>query len=382
MKKLLSILLVSSLALSVFIGCDQSKKYNPQKGLDVITRLQTAESGGDSQELARLAVDQYKILKDRSGAMETMRKAVRFCSDIQDSRERIETYSQIAASYSSLNSIVEAKKALENAMEAYMNWEEEKNKEREKSKKEPTQNDIEALAGEKLEILLNLARAQMEIDSVNAQKTLMLAKDEANRFSDALMKVDKLLDLAASLGKMGSLDNLKIVSVEIRAILKGEPIPTSDDSAASTQIASDSDSNSADASDSENTSETADASTASNTSKTSASGAPAEEATEMDAQQISSRLSTLAGIFVRMKLDAAKSIGIEILKEASDIAGTIDNKGKKAITLCEIASNYLLVGDKETAKKLADDAEPLSKQADSATRESADEAVVNLRSKL
>lgn len=382
MKKLLSILLVSSLALPVFTGCDQSQKYNPAKGLEVVSKLQSAESSGNSLDLARLAVEQNNVLKDRAGAMETMQKSVRFCSDIQDSRERIETYSQIAASYSTLNSIVEAKKALGNAMEAYKNWEEEKNKEREKSRKKVTQGDIEMLAGEKLEILLNLARAQMEIDSVNAQKTLMMAKDEANRFSDALMKVDKLLDLGAALGKMESFENLQIVGAEVRAILKGEPLPAAASSADAGTEGSETETASDDSENSDDSNVSASDSDASADDSEAAEGAEAAEPVEMDAQQIGSRLSTLAGIYVKMKNKDAKPVGMEILAEAAEIAKTIDNKGKKAITLCEIGMNYVLAGDKEKAKALADEAEPLSKQADSATRESADEAVTNLKAKL
>ncbi|MBR0190993.1 MAG: hypothetical protein IJQ31_02895 [Thermoguttaceae bacterium] len=360
------------MALVLFVGCDKTNKYNPAKGKDLIDKLQAAEAQSNSLELAKLAVEQNKLLKDREGAMATMRKASRFCTDIQDSRERIETYSQIAASYSTLNAIVDARNALTNAMNAYQNWEEQQAEMDAKRKKEPTQGEIEALASDKIEILVNLARAQMSLSPVDAQTSLMLAKDQANLFSDILMKVDKLLDLATSLGQMESFENLQVVAAEIQAYLNGEVPATAKpkEEAPSDEAAGDDDS-----SDDENADEAEAEEAPKETKKPSD-----EEQEEIDGQQKGSRLSTLAGIFIKMKHKDAKAAGIKILDEAAEVAKTIDNKGKKAITMCEIAVNYAAAKEKEKAKALVDEAEPLAKAADSATREAADEALTNAKS--
>ena len=362
------------MALVLFVGCDKTNKYNPAKGKDLIDKLQAAEAQSNSLELAKLAVEQNKLLKDREGAMATMRKASRFCTDIQDSRERIETYSQIAASYSTLNAIVDARNALTNAMNAYQNWEEQQAEMDAKRKKEPTQAEIEALASDKIEILVNLARAQMSLSPVDAQTSLMLAKDQANLFSDILMKVDKLLDLAASLGQMESFENLKVVAEEVQAYLNGEVPETAKpkEEAPKDDAAGDDDS-----SDDENADEAETEEAPKDTKKPSD-----EESEEIDGQQKGSRLSTLAGIFIKMKHKDAKAAGIKILDEAAEVAKTIDNKGKKAITLCEIAVNYAAAKEKEKAKALVDEAEPLAKAADSATREAADEALTNAKSAI
>lgn len=362
------------MALVLFVGCDKTNKYNPAKGKDLIDKLQAAEAQSNSLELAKLAVEQNKLLKDREGAMATMRKASRFCTDIQDSRERIETYSQIAASYSTLNAIVDARNALTNAMNAYQNWEEQQAEMDAKRKKEPTQAEIEALASDKIEILVNLARAQMSLSPVDAQTSLMLAKDQANLFSDILMKVDKLLDLAASLGQMESFENLKVVAEEVQAYLNGEVPETAKpkEEAPSDEAAGDDDS-----SDDENADEAETEEAPKDTKKPSD-----EESEEIDGQQKGSRLSTLAGIFIKMKHKDAKAAGIKILDEAAEVAKTIDNKGKKAITMCEIAVNYAAAKEKEKAKALVDEAEPLAKAADSATREAADEALTNAKSAI
>lgn len=354
------------MALVLFVGCDKTNKYNPAKGKELIDKIQAAEAQSNSLDLAKLAVEQNKLLKDREGAMATMRKASRFCTDIQDSRERIETYSQIAASYSTLNAIVEARNALENAMNAYQNWEEQQAAMDAKRKKEPTQGEVEALASDKIDILVNLARAQMSLSPVDAQTSLMLAKDQANLFSDVLMKVDKLIDLAGALGQMESFDNLQIVAEEVKAYLNGEVPETakpkeeapSDDAVVDDENADDAETEEAP----KETKKPID-----------------DEQEEIDGQQKGSRLSTLAGIFIKMKHKDAKAAGIKLLDEAVDVAKTIDNKGKKAITMCEIAINYAAAKEKEKAKALVDEAEPLAKAADSATREAADEALTNAK---
>ncbi len=364
MKNLFSFGMVSLLALAVSAGCDQTQKYNPSKGLDITSRLQGAENGGDSLELAKLALEQNKILKDRKGAMETMGKAVRFCSDIPDSRSRIEAYSQIADSYWSLNAIVEARKALNNAMEAYRNWEEEKQALRAKSKKEPTQGDLEGFADEKLEMLLNLAKAQAQIAPIEAQKTLELAVKETAVFSDLLIKVDKMLDIGMTLGKMQAYDQLAALSEDVQAYLDGN-IPESA-AAAPSETASEA---------AEDT-DAADTETASDTESTEDGEGEVRQA---DAQQKGSRLNTLAGIFFDLEHKDAKDSGLAILAKASETAHEIGNRGQKAITLCGIALNYVKAGDKEKAKELVAEAEEFAKKADSATRESADEAVTEAK---
>ncbi len=352
--------LASLMILASLIGCDKSTKYNPAKGLEVIERLQSAKNGGDSLELAKIAVDQNRILKDRVGAMDTMREAVRFCSDIQNSRERIEVYSQIAASYSELNAIVEARNALSSAMGAYENWEEEINAANEKRRKEPTQGEIESLASNKMEILMNLARAQMDIVPLEAQNSLMLAKEEAKQFSDLLMKVDKLLELGSSLGKMGSYDNLVTLADEVKAYLNGE-VPASENNAEN-------------ADDAENTDDETD------DDEKAAKNVENGEPQEIDMQQKSSRLATLGGIFIQMKHQDANAKGIEILDEAAEVARTIDNRGRKAITLCEIVVLYAEAKAMDKAKATLEEAEPFAKKADSATREAADEALTKAKS--
>lgn len=376
-------------------GCDKTNKFNPSKGLEVVNRLKSAETGSDSMELAKLAVDQKVVLKDRAGAMETMRKAVRFCSDIQDPRERIEVYSQIAASYSSLNALPEARKALVNAMSAYQSWDEETIKARAKSKKAPTQGDLESYADEKLQMLLSLAGAQMNIAPGEAQNTLMLAQSEIAVYSDVLMRVDKMLDVAVTLGKMDSLDNLRKIAKNIEASLNGESLDLPAKTAESATSDSADDSDSADSSDASANDDSADASASDdsadddeNVSKDEDdedSDADDEEkesgkdAQEIDGQQKGSRLSTLAGIFISMKDKSGKKDGIEILDKATEVARGIDNRGKKAITLCEIAMNYVKAGEKAKAKELVDEAEPLARKADSATREAADTALTNAK---
>ena len=357
MKNLFSFGMASLLTLAVLTGCDQTQKYDPSKGLDIMNRLQGAESGGDSLELAKLAIEQNQILKDRKGAMETMGKAVRFCSDIQDSRSRIEAYSQIADSYWELNAIVEAKKALSNAMEAYRNWEEEKQALRAKSKKEPTQNELEGFAEEKMEMLLNLAKAQAQITPVEAQNTLGLALKETEAFTDLLIKVDKMLDIGMALGKMQAYGQLVALSEDVQAYLDGK-VPGS---AVYAPAADDSDADAESSSDSEVPED------------------GSSEEVQADAQQKSSRLSTLAGIFFEMEHKDAKETGLAILTKASDTAHEIGNRGQKAITLCSIALNYVKAGDKEKAKELVAEAEEFAKKADSATRESADEAVTEAK---
>ena len=333
-----------------------------------MNRLKSAETGSDSMELAKLAVDQNVILKDRAGAMETMRKAVRFCSDIQDPRERIEVYSQIAASYSSLNALPEARKALVNAMNAYQSWDEEALKAREKSKKAPTQSDLENFADEKLQMLLSLAKAQMNIAPGEAQNTLMLAQSEAAVYSDILMRVDKMLDIASTLGSMESLDNLRKIAENIKASLNGEVLAAAPQAVETESAETSEDSESADSSETAEN-ENADESEDSDVED------KEEASQEIDGQQKGSRLSTLAGIFISMKDKSGKEDGIKLLDEAVEVARGIDNRGKKAITLCEIALNYVKAGEKEKAKELVDEAEPLAQKADSATREAADTAL-------
>jgi hypothetical protein len=359
------------MALVLFVGCDKTNKYNPAKGKDLFNKIKEAEAQSNSLELAKLAVEQNKLLKDRQGAMATMSKASKFCTDIQDPRERIEAYSQIAASYSTLNAIKQAGDNLEYAMNAYQNWEDQQEEMNAKRKKEPTQAEIEALASDKIEILVNLARAQMSLSPVDAQTSLMLAKDQANLFSDILMKVDKLLDLAGSLGQMESFENLQVVAAEVQAYLNGEVPETAKpkEEAPSDEAAGDDDS-----SDDENADETETEEAPKDTKKPSD-----EEQEEIDGQQKGSRLSTLAGIFIKMKHKDAKAAGIKILDEATEVAKTIDNKGKKAITMCEIAINYATAKENEKAKALVDEADPLAKAADSATREAADEALTNAK---
>ena len=363
MKNLFSFGMISLLALAVSAGCDQTQKYNPSKGLDITNRLQGAENGGDSLELAKLALEQNKILKDRKGAMETMGKAVRFCSDIPDSRSRIEAYSQIADSYWSLNAIVEARKALNNAMEAYRNWEEEKQALRAKSKKEPTQGELEGFADEKLEMLLNLAKAQAQIAPIEAQNTLGLALKETAVFSDLLIKVDKMLDIGSTLGKMQAYDQLMTLSEDVQAYLDGN-IPESAAAPAETES---------------ETSEDPDAADTETSSDTESSEDGEGEIRQADAQQKGSRLNTLAGIFFDLEHKDAKDSGLAILAKASETAHEIGNRGQKAITLCGIALNYVKAGDKEKAKELVAEAEEFAKKADSATRESADEAVTEAK---
>lgn len=361
------------MALVLFAGCDQTNKYNPAKGKELINNIKKAEGDSDSLQLAKYAVDQYRLLKDREGAMVTMSKAVKFCSDIQDPRERIETYSQIAASYSTLNAVKLARDNLQYAMNAYQNWEEQQAEMDAKRKKEPTQAEIESLASDKIEILVNLARAQMGISPVDAQKSLMLAKDQVNLFTDVLMKVDKLIDLAGSLGKMESFENLQIVAAEVEAYLNGEVPETAkpkeetpkEDGAADDESSTDED---------EDAAETEEAPKESPKATDEDS-----EPEEIDGQQKASRLSTLAGIFIKMKHKDAKDAGIKILDDAAEVAKTIDNKGKKAITMCEIAINYAAAKEKAKAKALVDEAEPLAKAADSATRDAADEALTNAK---
>jgi len=388
MKPFYSISLLLILAL-VFVGCDKKNKYNPAKGKELLEKIQAAEAQSNSLDLAKLAVEQNKLLKDREGAMATMRKASRFCTDIQDSRERIETYSQIAASYSTLNAIVDARNALSNAMSAYQNWEEQQAEQNAKRKKEPTQGEIEAIASDKIEILVNLARAQMGLTPVDAQTTLMLAKDQANLFSDVLMKVDKLIDLAASLGQMESFDNLQIVANEVKAYLNGEVPETAkpkeeapkDETATAAEVSADGEtSEDADAeSDSESVEEETTEAPKKEEKKAGKKADEDAESEEIDGQQKGSRLSALAAIFIKMKHKGAKEAGIAILDEATEVAKTIDNKGKKAITMCEIAINYAAAKEKEKAKALVAEADPLAKAADSATREAADEALTNAK---
>ncbi len=368
MNRHFSFVLLPLCALFLWTGCDKTNKFNPSKGLEVVNRLKSAETGSDSMELAKLAVDQNVILKDRAGAMETMRKAVRFCSDIQDPRERIEVYSQIAASYSSLNALPEARKALVNAMNAYQSWDEEALKAREKSKKAPTQSDLENFADEKLQMLLSLAKAQMNIAPGEAQNTLMLAQSEAAVYSDILMRVDKMLDIASTLGSMESLDNLRKIAENIKASLNGEVLAAAPQAVETESAETSEDSEEADSSqtaENENADESEDSDVEDK-----------EEASqEIDGQQKGSRLSTLAGIFISMKDKSGKEDGIKLLDEAVEVARGIDNRGKKAITLCEIALNYVKAGEKEKAKELVDEAEPFAQKADSATREAADTAL-------
>lgn len=391
MKNLFIMSLASLMILTSLTGCDKSTKYNPAKGLEVINRLQSAKNGGDSLELAKIAVDQNRILKDRAGAMDTMREAVRFCSDIQNSRERIEVYSQIAASYSELNAIVEARNALGSAMNAYQNWEEELKAADEKKRKEPTQGEIEALAGEKMEVLTNLARAQMDIVPLEAQKSLMLAKEEAKQFSDLLMKVDKLLELGSTLGKMESYDNLVVLADEVKAYLNGEAPVTAtvsgSDDVEGTDGADDGENAEADTdmdtdatadADAENTEDSTDSADADEEKET--KDAEDGEPQEIDMQQKSSRLATLGGIFVQMKHKDANAKGIEILDEAAEVARSIDNRGRKAITLCEIVVLYADAKAMDKAKATLEEAEPIAKKADSATREAADEALTKAKS--
>ncbi|MCR5163902.1 MAG: hypothetical protein K6C40_07790 [Thermoguttaceae bacterium] len=351
-------------AVMLFVGCDKTNKYNPAKGKELFNKIKEAEAQSNSLELAKLAVEQNKLLKDRQGAMATMSKASKFCTDIQDPRERIEAYSQIAASYSTLNAIKQAGDNLEYAMNAYQNWEEQQQEMNAKRKKEPTQAEVEALASDKIDILVNLASAQMGLKPGDAQKSLMLAKDQANLFADVLMKVDKLIDLGTSLGKMESFENLKIVAGEVQAYLNGQiPETAKPKEEASNDEASDDDSSADENANAEEKKATDEAA----------------EMEEIDGQQKASRLSTLAGIFIKMKHKDAKAAGIKILDEAADVAKTIDNKGKKAITMCEIAINYAAAKENEKAKALVDEADPLAKAADSATREAADEALTNAK---
>ncbi len=357
------------MALVLFVGCDKTNKYNPAKGKDLFNKIKEAEAQSNSLELAKLAVEQNKLLKDRQGAMATMSKASKFCTDIQDPRERIEAYSQIAASYSTLNAIKQAGDNLEYAMNAYQNWEDQQEEMNAKRKKEPTQAEIEALASDKIDILVNLASAQMGLKPGDAQKSLMLAKDQANLFADVLMKVDKLIDLATSLGKMESFENLKIVAGEVQAYLNGQVPETAKPKE---EVSNDG----AEADDGSSTDEDADSGEAKENKKATNE---ASEPEEIDGQQKASRLSTLAGIFIKMKHKDAKAAGIKILDEATDVAKTIDNKGKKAITMCEIAINYATAKENEKAKALVDEADPLAKAADSATREAADEALTNAK---
>ena len=368
MKNFFSVSLLLMI-LALFAGCDKKNKYDPTKGKELLENIKKAEGESDSLQLAKYAVDQYRILKDRNGAMATMSKAMKFCSDIQDPRQRIETYSQIAVSYSVLNAMELAGNNLKSAMNAYQNWEDEQAEMDKKRKKAPTQAEIETIASDKIEILVNLARAQMEIVPVDAQKSLMLAKDQVNLFSDVLMKVEKLLDLAEALGKMESFENLQVVSAEVQAYLNGEVPETAkpQEEAPADEEAGDADSSADENTEVAQTEETPE-------EKKNASDEKVEME-EIDSQQKAHNLSRLAEVFIKMKHKDAKPVGIKILDEATEVAKTIDNKGKKAITLCEIAVNYATAKENKKAKALVSEADPLAKAADSATRETADEAL-------